>query len=800
MLGRARLILATAAAVVILGAVPAAAVATDPLPPPSPGPSASPEPSPVTPSGLTMAARPLLGGHARPGSWVAIAVDLANEGPPVNGELRAAAGPGRRTIFGRAVELPTNSQKREIVYVQAPSFDQQLTVSLVADDQVLARVAVEITIHDPMQLVVGIVAERPGPIAAAVRGLATGTGPAPAVATLAPADLPERVEAWSALDRLVWQDVDSSALSADQLAALRGWLSGGGRLVLLGGTGGLGAIARFPDDILPYRPTATVDAPIETLRPLFGPLPETPSTVPALAGPILRGRALASVGEDAVVGEAPYGSGSVTLLGIDPTVEPIVDLKSLSAVWARLLPPRGGGVLNIVDDSGLVSALTNLPALALPPIGGLLVLLVGYIVLIGPVNYVVLRRLDRREWAWISMPLLIVGFAVAAYGYGAALRGSDVIVNEVAIATGAAGTTEGRSQVYVGVFSPSRGTYELTLPGGPLVAAPVSELFGITGTAGALDVLQGDPARIRGLSIGFGTLRAFRADLPTAVPLVEADLRVVDGIIRGRLVNRSTIRLLAPAVVFGSSAVTLPELAPGASTSIELPLSRGAVGANLADRIVGAYPAADPAQLSDAARERIVRYQVINQLTLRPLQRLQWPLAPVGEPDPPGLGSSAPGAGRRRRTGTPPARNDPLLPEPPAPGRRHGRLRRRSPPADGRGQRERLLQPRPLELQPRPGFGHHRLPDRPHQRPTDGLPPRRRLQHRSRDRRQRADRDRAGRAGRADRPLHRDPVPGRGAGRAPGARDLRPRPGRVDGPPPPRRRPSVCHPRARALR
>ncbi|HWP64263.1 MAG TPA: hypothetical protein VNO86_12420 [Candidatus Binatia bacterium] len=618
MLGRARLILAAAAAVVILGAVPAAAVATDPLPPPSPGPSASPEPSPVTPSGLTMAARPLLGGHARPGSWVAIAVDLANEGPPVNGELRAAAGPGRRTIFGRAVELPTNSQKREIVYVQAPSFDQQLTVSLVADDQVLARVAVEITIHDPMQLVVGVVAERPGPIAAALRGLATGTGPAPAVATLAPADLPERVEAWSALDRLVWQDVDSSALSADQLAALRAWLSGGGRLVLLGGTGGLGAIARFPDDILPYRPTATVDAPIETLRPLFGPLPETPSTVPALAGPILRGRALASVGEDAVVGEAPYGSGSVTLLGIDPTVEPIVDLKSLSAVWARLLPPRGGGVLNVVDDSGLVSALTNLPALALPPIGGLLVLLVGYIVLIGPVNYLVLRRLDRREWAWISMPLLIVGFAVAAYGYGAALRGSDVIVNEVAIATGAAGTTEGRSQVYVGVFSPSRGTYELTLPGGPLVAAPVSELFGITGTAGALDVLQGDPARIRGLSIGFGTLRAFRADLPTAVPLVEADLRVVDGIIRGRLVNRSTIRLLAPAVVFGSSAVTLPELAPGASTSIELPLSRGAFGANLADRIVGAYPAADPAQLSDAARERIVRYQVINQLTLDP--------------------------------------------------------------------------------------------------------------------------------------------------------------------------------------
>lgn len=621
-----------AAILAVVGAPGSAArTVADPVPTPTPLGSPSPEPSP--PPGLSMAVRPLLGGHARAGGWLAVAVDLANEGPPISGELRVAGGPGGRVVFNRPVELPTNSQKREVLYVQAPTLGQRLAIGLVAGGHTLARAPIEVSLHDAPQLLVGIVAERPQPLIAAVRGLPTGPTGGPAVVPLAPGDLPERVEAWSALDRLLWQDVDTSALSADQLAALRAWLAGGGRLVFLGGTGGLGVLARVPDDLLPFRPTATIDLPTEALRGLVGQLPEEPREVPALAGPLLRGRALVSLGEAAVVAEAAYGAGTVTLLGIDPTVDPIASNPGTSGLWSRLLPPRSAGGLTFVDDGPLVSALTNLPALALPPIGGLLALLVGYIVLIGPLNYLVLRRLDRREWAWITMPLLIVGFAAAAYGYGSFLRGSDVIVNEISIVGGAAGAAEGRGQVYVGVFSPSRGTYDLTLAGGPLVAAPLSDIFGGLDVGGtALDVVQGDPARIRGLSIGFGALRAFKAELPATVPLVATDLRLVDGVLTGRIENRSQRRLLAPAVVFGASSATLPDLAPGAATTIRLPLTRTAFGTSLADRIVGAFPAVDTNPVDDAARERMIRYQIVNQLTYDPFGSLSGLWLPADGP------------------------------------------------------------------------------------------------------------------------------------------------------------------------
>ena len=124
----------------------------------------------------------------------------------------------------------------------------------------------------------------------------------------------------------------------------------------------------------------------------------------------------------------------------------------------------------LADDSTIVSAVTNLPSLALPPIGGLLVLLLGYILLVGPVNYLVLRRLDRREWAWITVPALIAVFTVGSFGIGGLLRGSDVIVHEVAIVRGAPGTTAATVQSYLGIFSPSRSTFQVRVGGDALLA------------------------------------------------------------------------------------------------------------------------------------------------------------------------------------------------------------------------------------------------------------------------------------------------------------------------------------------
>jgi hypothetical protein len=569
---------------------------------------------------LTMTARALLDGHARLGTWMAIQVDLENAGQPVSGELRLTGGVQGQTRFGTPVDLPTGSRKRYTLYAQPPAFGDHLEVAVVAAGKPVATRQVAFVAADPSQLLVGVVAERPDRIIGDLGVLTTPNTVPPAIVALTIETLPERVEALSAIDRLVWQDVDASDLSPAQVGALRGWIAGGGRLVIVGGTGGPGLLSAFPDELLPFRPSATVDVPASALGTLLGELPSTATDLTALGGPAGAGRTLAAVGDRVVAAELTFGNGSVTILGFDPTTPWIADSKADAAIWRRVLPARSGSAVftSGADDSQLVNAVSSLSAAALPPIGGLFALLVAYIVLIGPVNYLVLRRLGRRELAWLTMPALIGVFAVAAYVFGASLRGTDILVNEVALVRGAPGTDAGQGQVYLGVFSPGRGTYQLEIPGGALLTAPMSQEMGGMPGAGSLDVLQGDPARVRDLAVGFSSIRTIRADTPLPAPNLAIDLRLEDRHLKGTVTNHSSSTVEGVAVVLGASVAKLGDLGPGASATVDVEARSDPLGQSLSDKLIGQVFFGDPARSADATSRAMTRRAIIDQLSFEP--------------------------------------------------------------------------------------------------------------------------------------------------------------------------------------
>ena len=190
----------------------------------------------------------LLGGHARVGSWVAIAVHLKNDGPAIDGELRITGGTQSQTRFSVPADLPTQADKTFLLYAQPPAFGKDLQVQLVEGDTTVASVKAAYASDDGTQLVVAVVAEHPERLVGSFHLPPNQNQVAPLVMSLAPEDLPERVEAWTSVDRIVWQDVDADRLTSGQLAALSGWVAGGGKLVIVGGTTGPKALAGFPDD------------------------------------------------------------------------------------------------------------------------------------------------------------------------------------------------------------------------------------------------------------------------------------------------------------------------------------------------------------------------------------------------------------------------------------------------------------------------------------------------------------------------------------------------------------------------
>jgi hypothetical protein len=567
---------------------------------------------------LTMNARILLQGHARAGSWAAIEVDLQNDGPAIQGELRMTGGSQSNARFAMAVDLPTGSHKTYVLHAQPPAFGRNVKVDLVSNEQSVDSVTVAYLVHDANQLVVGVLAERPAGIVAGLQLPANAFAVAPAIVPLTISDLPDRPEGWAVLDRLVWQDIDSNELSQDQLGALRQWLAAGGRLVIVGGSAGIGTLSAFPDDILPYRPSATLDIDPASLISLLGPLPDGASDVTAMGGALGRGRALATSGDRVVAADLAYGSGRTTILGFDPTVGWLAESSNVDALWRSVLPERTGDASVLVDDSQLVQAVYQLPSLALPPTSGLLAIIAAYIVIIGPINYLILKRLDRRELAWITMPVLVVGFAVAAFAYGSFLRGTDVVVNEVAIVRGAPDATEATAQVYFGIFSPTRATYQVDLPQGPLLASPLNgDLFGQGGTS-TLDILQGagvgSPSAVRNLAVGSGSLRVVRAQLPVAAPRMKVSLALADGVLTGSFENASDDDLEGVAIALGSSVALLGDVPAHSTRQVRLPIQGNPFGSALADQVVG--QAFDNS--SEAGVRRATRYAMVQQLTYDP--------------------------------------------------------------------------------------------------------------------------------------------------------------------------------------
>jgi hypothetical protein len=576
----------------------------------------------ATAADLTIKAKALLDGHVRAGSWAAVSVTIRNDGPPVRGELRLTDNRAGVSTYGAEVELPTTSEKAFVLYGQPSIFVNELKVSLVSGGQTVATTSVKVSRHDATKPIVAIVAERPERIVGDVTAAMASNPSRPDVISLTTRDLPPRVEPWFGIDQLVWQDLDTATLSADQLAALDTWIAAGGRLVVVGGTAGATALTGLPAGILPYRPTTTVDASPADIRTLLGTTAAPAGTYPAMAGTLERGNVLASSAGQVIAAEASHGRGATVLIGFDPGQDGLRGSDGGRALWGRALATTGSDARSFrgPEDTSILGALNRLPSVELPRVDQLFGLLAGYIVLVGPLNYLVLRRLDRREWAWLTIPALVVVFAVGTYGFGRVLKGDDVIVNQLSVVRTAGGTQQGLAQTYVGVFSPTRQKFDITVGRAPLLSSiSFDPNMGLVQQQQPLDVIAGEKARIRGYQVGYGVLRGFRAEATVPGPLVEAELRFVDGRLQGEVHNRSNTPLEAGAIVFGSSVQVLGTIEAGGTRAVDLTVG-GAVnfGMPLSDRLFGGDPFGNFGTGTEQAEARVrsTRRVLVDQLSV----------------------------------------------------------------------------------------------------------------------------------------------------------------------------------------
>jgi hypothetical protein len=563
---------------------------------------------------IVLQAQPLVGGRFAQGGWLAVSVSLRNDGPPVSGRIVATGSDGQ---VRRAVDLPAGARKEVTLYVRPASYLRSLTVELQDNDgKRLASGEAKISVLESGLTQVAVVGDASGGLRTQLVGRSADL-PQP-VATSA-ADLPERPEPLSGFGAIVWAG-DSSTLTDAQVRALDRWVAGGGTLVVLGGPDWQARTAAFRN-LLPVTDLASLDrAPLASLASLSGGQTIPSGATATIASGTLRDGAIALArladGGAPVVAATSHGAGRVAFVAADLAADPLRSWDGASLLLSRLIPDNratlqfGGGAPFQNDvASQIAGALTNIPALEVPPAELLLVVIVGYILLIGPISYIVLRRRDRRDLAWVTAPLLVVVFSAGTYGIGWTLKGSQVIVNEIAIVRT---TTDGGAasvQTYAGVFSPSRSSYDLTVHADALLSAVQNQGFGVRDTANAPYVVeQGDPAHLRGLAVSVFGLQAMQADsIVPYQPDLDVDWHLDGSALAGTVRNRSDHTVEDVAVISQGSGVMVGTLQAGEQRDFRLNAAQFG-GMPASEQVYGSsgFDQSSPAQRLVAVRRQVL--------------------------------------------------------------------------------------------------------------------------------------------------------------------------------------------------
>ena len=399
---------------------------------------------------------------------------------------------------------------------------------------------------------------------------------------------------------IVVDQFDTAALTRQQVQALRDFVGLGGNLVVVAGSSWRSTVVPLPGDLLPMLPTATTSGSLSAVAALNGRTVE--ARAPIAAGTLGPGaRTVLSEAGHTLVAELDYGAGQVVELAFDPAAAPLVGTKTAIDAWTQAV---GRGLIVIGGRPAATRTLVgpeSLPLDLFPPsldsplpspwlVGPLLL---AYLIIVAPANYLLLRqRLRRPALVWISTPLIALLFASSFYTIGGALQGTlrddEVQLFKVA-PDGAVANFE-----YNQVLFPSRGNHRLELGGGSLLVPMTLQTYeDFAGTCdscliqlagvqvGEEHVLPGREPVVTERGVAYGSVRIIGAAAVQHRPLgVVAHLSIASGVLQGTLVNTGPQALRDLAVyAFDGLAydrVAVPDLPPGATVNLAaVPTSMG---------------------------------------------------------------------------------------------------------------------------------------------------------------------------------------------------------------------------------
>lgn len=252
---------------------------------------------------------------------------------------------------------------------------------------------------------------------------------------------------------------------------------------------------------------------------------------------------------DAGLGEVHLTGGVLGLGRWTGTIEP-----------SSTVGPSDPDIVAPAFSGGPVGAsIARNSGLRIPSLGMVLTLLLGYVLLAGPVTFGVLHKVHRAELAWLVVPVLAVGFTVGGWVIGGRARDTSRTSYSSSVFE-TPGVDVGLD--YLGVLSRQGGDRSIRFAPGWWGGNVANELYGRPEAEVRSDVsAEGTTSTV---SLVGGEFAVLAGRGPTG-PTTQLDVAATTapGQVNGTVRNRSPATMTDVAVFVGNRATLVGALAPG---------------------------------------------------------------------------------------------------------------------------------------------------------------------------------------------------------------------------------------------
>jgi hypothetical protein len=518
-----------------------------------------------------------------------VQVTVENQGADVNGKLVVASalpnqgGTHVAGSFEKEVVVPKGSTKTFRIEVPGALFTQPVKVKLLdaagtqLDDSQPTQIAIQ------SGILLGGITEKKDDLNVFSLVNAPSVGGKVNLRWMKNADLPDRVDLLQGLDVLAINHAPQEKLTDEQVQAIRQWVERGGTLLLSGGLNYNGGAGLF-QDLSPVQVSGAGRATdLSDLQRFAGVKPSV-TELNISNGTLVPGaHALVKSGAQPLIAQRDVGAGHVYYAAYDLSEEPFASWQGNKDLWAnvwRNVDFRGGhssgqnyGGPNASDEPMSLISASQMFRDLIPGIKSSALLFIGYVVFVGPLMYVVLRRMNRREWGWALIPATALLFTGGILLFDNGPRTSSTRAQTTAVINL---KTDQVAEIAAGssYLVTSGGSYDVEFKPN-MFAYPTGVNYGSAVGTEARTVQGDDKPRIQYENVEYWSLRSsyLRGTLYDQ-GRVQSDLYINQGgRLVGKMINQTKFDLEEVFLLIGNRTYKIEDLKAGGELKVDQAIS-----------------------------------------------------------------------------------------------------------------------------------------------------------------------------------------------------------------------------------